>query len=113
MKKDLKELGSLLDEHGIRYALFINKYNGLLHIFNNVGTEEEIHLVVRVEEIANRIVVTLISGCNDTFRRIKKRLASVLSRHVPSILNREIVFKYKNMWQLWSDLYLEKDDSSQ
>jgi len=103
MKEELKNVGSFIGEQEKRYELYIDKSNGLLHIYNNVEQEEELHVVVRVEKSSDGVEATLISGCDTTcWEKLRKPLVKVLSTHAPDIINRQTGFKFKNLWEMWS-----------
>ena len=114
MKEELKHIGSFVDGQGKWYKLLIIKCDGLLHIYNNVESEEELHIIVRVEETSAGIDANLISGCDKAFwERLRKHLVYVLSTHAPDIINRQTGFKFKNLWEMWSSSYPVKGSSYQ
>ncbi len=114
MNEELRNVGSFIGEQGKRYELYISKCDGLLHIYNNVEQEEELHVVVRVEETSAGIDATLISGCDKTqWENLKKRLISILSLHAPAVINCHFGFKFKNLWDMWYSSYPGKGSSYQ
>lgn len=106
MKEDLKHVGSFVNGQWQCHELYIDKSIGLLHIYNNVEQEDELHVVVRIEETSAGVEATLISGCDETsWERLKKPLVKVLSTHAPDIINCQTGFKFKNLWDMWSSSY--------
>ena len=114
MKEELKHIGSFVDGQGKWHKLYISKCDGLLHIYNNVEQEDELHIVVRIEETSAGVEAMLISGCDETsWERLKKPLVKVLLTHAPDIINRQTGFKFKNLWEMWASSYPGKGSSYQ